>query len=287
MAFSRVLLLLTILTGASRASAQPDSGSVRLFGTVRDIFGQPISGAEVRVPGTPASAFTSDSGTFHLRVERKSPILLQVRRPGYRAELLKTDGDWNGTVVLQQGTYELPDIQVTARYAKPAAYASTHKYDGFFQRQRMGFGQFITREEIDRRFAQSTAQLLEGRAGIRVDYRRGEEASGSVGTIIAFARCNEYPPKINVYLDGHKVISRVSLGEPGGDLGLRLMQGGISNAELAHRREVRASVGEMLDRVHPAGIELMEIYRGPSELPAEFNDGNCGAIVIWTREGGR
>jgi hypothetical protein len=46
-------------------------------------------------------------------------------------------------------------------------------------------------------------------------------------------------------------------------------------------------VGEMLDRINPGDIEMMEIYRGPGELPAEYNDGNCGAIAIWTRQGGR
>jgi hypothetical protein len=28
----------------------------------------------------------------------------------------------------------------------------------------------------------------------------------------------------------------------------------------------------------------MEVYRGPSELPAEFtSNGMCGAIVVWTK----
>jgi hypothetical protein len=44
-------------------------------------------------------------------------------------------------------------------------------------------------------------------------------------------------------------------------------------------------VGELLDRIKPSDIEMMEIFRGPSELPPEFNDGNCGAIAIWTRFG--
>ena len=43
----------------------------------------------------------------------------------------------------------------------------------------------------------------------------------------------------------------------------------------------------MLSRINPRDIELIEIFRGPGELPPEFNDGNCGAIMIWTKEGGR
>ena len=49
----------------------------------------------------------------------------------------------------------------------------------------------------------------------------------------------------------------------------------------------RSIVGEMLSRVNPGDVELIEIFRGPGELPPEFNDGNCGAIAIWTRSGGQ
>lgn len=35
-------------------------------------------------------------------------------------------------------------------------------------------------------------------------------------------------------------------------------------------------------------VEAVEIYRGPSETPAELNatGGLCGAVVIWTRISG-
>jgi len=44
-------------------------------------------------------------------------------------------------------------------------------------------------------------------------------------------------------------------------------------------------VGKILERISPSDIEMMEIFRGPGELPGEFNNGNCGAISIWTRQG--
>jgi hypothetical protein len=266
--------------------AQADTSSIRVMGTVRDQLRQPISGAEVHIIGTPITAFTSDSGLFRLGAPRVVPLVFQIRRPGYRAQLLKVNSDWSGSIVMQQGTYELPAIQVTARMAKPVAYAATHKYDDFFFRQRLGFGEFVTREQIDRRLAAHTPQLLEGRPGIHVDFRYVEAASGSPSTIIAFARCNEFPPKINVYLDGHKLMPRI-VNASGGDLALQILSREVTQKEIETRREIRGMVAEMLERINPSDIELMEIYRGPGELPGEFNDGNCGAIVIWTREGGR
>ena len=278
--------LLVALAFCPKIAAQGDTLSVRISGRIRDPLQRPIAGAEVRVVGTTLSVVSSDSGFFRLIAPNTSPILVQIRRPGYRAQLLRINESWSGTILLEPGVYELPGIQVTARMAKPANYANTNKYDGFFRRQHIGFGEFVTREEIDRRSAQHTAQLLETRPGVRVDFRQGEIASGGQGTIVAFARCNEYPPKINVYVDGHKLQPR-SVMDRGGDLAMQMMSGGVSPAEIQRRREVRGIVGEMLDRINPSDIELMEIYRGPSELPGEFHDGNCGAIVIWTREGAR
>lgn len=43
-----------------------------------------------------------------------------------------------------------------------------------------------------------------------------------------------------------------------------------------------------LDMIPTMNIEVIEIYKGPASLPAEFGgaDSQCGAIVIWTRRGG-
>jgi hypothetical protein len=46
---------------------------------------------------------------------------------------------------------------------------------------------------------------------------------------------------------------------------------------------LRGDAKDNLDLINPADVEAMEIYRGPSELPAEFAGDNCAAIVIWSR----
>jgi hypothetical protein len=44
--------------------------------------------------------------------------------------------------------------------------------------------------------------------------------------------------------------------------------------------------GESIDHlVNPMDVEGIEVYRHPTEAPVEFQRGNCGAIVIWTRTG--
>lgn len=239
--------------GAAQGSPAP----YRLAGSITDPGGTPIPGVEVRATqGGPST--TSDSlGRFSLRLPRQLEWVVVFRRPGYGAQVISFKGDWTGTVVLQPGAVMLPDINVSARRAKPARYAATTRYDEFFVRARKGFGEFIGREAIDQRGAQHVAQMLEGRPGIRVSY----QPDGLGLTNIYFARCNVIPPRINIYLDGRKMVSYV-------------------------REDQESRIGDMLARIAIADVEMIEIYRGPGELPPEFNDGNCAAISIWTRTGG-
>jgi|KBSSwiStaDraftv2_1062776.scaffolds.fasta_scaffold28823_7 carboxypeptidase family protein len=280
----RSCLLIQLLACVSSGSiaAQTDTTRIMIAGTVVDPFGNPIEGTEVRVVGTTLSAMSSAAGTFRIFAPRARQTLVQLRRPGYRAQLLKLDGDWSGRVLLEPGVFELPEIKVTGRYAKPARYAGTTKYDDYFRRRRIGFGQFISREEIEQRNPFRTVDLFQARAGIKTSINPPGAAYGSV---VAFARCHESPPKINVYIDGRKLLGESS--SLAGSVSVVQSTRGSGDAELGARRLAMASVGEMLDRIPPGDIELIEIFRGPGELPGEFNDGNCGAISIWTRWAGR
>ena len=272
----RLTLVLLVQLGwfAPALHAQADSVTVVISGTIIDPLRKPIEGAEVQVVGGAAPVFSTSEGKFRLVAPRSRSLLVRVRRPGYNAVLLQFDGNWDGTVLLEPGSFKLPDVQVTARYAKPARFAGTSKYDDYFRRRRQGLGQFIDREEIERRPSLHTYEILEGRAGIKA-LPPGIDNSPP---LVAFARCNEYPPKINVYVDGLKLIpdnprEAMKTVSP-------LMLGRVSRSP-----EIAGMVGEMLGRINPRDIEFMEIFRGAGELPPEFNDGNCGAIVIWTRQG--
>ena len=263
---------------------QADSGVSWISGVVVDPLRRPIEGAEIRIAKTSLATLSLANGSFRLAASIGDSVLVLVRRPGYKAQLLSIRAPWTGTVQLSPGAFELPEVQVTARYAKPAEYAGTTKFDDFFRRRRLGLGQFIDRAEIDRRSPTRVAEILQGRAGIRVDLR---PPGASGGTVVAFSRCNEFPPKINVYVDGRRQMPEGSV--------LRIVEGapapargrtasGESDAMEAARREARAMVGTMLDRIPIGDIELIEIFRGPGELPPEFNEGNCGAISVWTRQ---
>lgn len=275
---------LAAVCGDLRAQRPDTATTTVVSGVVVDALRRPVEGAEISVTGAGLTALTSATGSFRLLVPQRDEFLVLIRRPGYKSQLISVRPPWSGTVQLATGVFELPEIQVTARFAKPAEYAGTTKYDDFFRRRRLGLGQFIDRSELDRRSPTRAVEILQGRAGIRVDLR---PAGASGGTIVAFSRCNEFPPKINVYVDGRRLMPEGSV--------LRMVEGapapprgrtssGENDAVEAARREARAMVGTMLDRIAVGDIELIEIFRGPGELPPEFNEGNCGAISVWTRQ---
>ena len=272
----RLGVLLPLLS-AQLSAQQPDTTMSTISGVIVNALRAPIEGAEIGVPGTSMTTFSSATGSFLLRVPVLAELLVRIRRPGYKSQLLKLRPPWSGTIELQQGVFELPEIKVTARNAKPAEYASTTKYDDFFRRRRQGFGLFIDRSDIQRRAPTRVAELLQGRAGVRVDLRM---SGANGGTIIRFARCSEFPPKINIYIDGRRQM-------PDGKVMMVASASGDREGEAESKREAQAMVGTMLDRIAIGDIELIEVFRGPGERPPEFNEGNCGAIAVWTRQGGR
>lgn len=40
---------------------------------------------------------------------------------------------------------------------------------------------------------------------------------------------------------------------------------------------------EMLSRVDPSDVEMIEVFRGASEIPGVFHWNGCAVVAIWTR----
>ena len=126
--------------------------------------------------------------------------------------------------------------------------------EGFEERRRTGMGTFLTREDIERRKARMVYDLLLGVPGVELRERGGgriamSRATGSVS-------CQPL-----IYLDGVR----------------------------ANRSTDPASMVQSLLKAIPADhVEGVEIYKGRSQLPAEFGsaDARCGAVVLWTRHPG-
>lgn len=255
--FCRALLILLL---PSTMWAQGDSLRALIEGRVIDPNGAAVEAAEIVWPKGGLSVLTRADGTFTLRVPRGAEVVIVARRPGFNAQALRIDvttiTNWRGTILLQPGSFRLPDVEVTARNAKPSQYGNTAKYDDFFRRQRLGLGTFVTREQIEKMNVMHTIEIFRGMPGVRADVHPLITAQS-----IAFARChpNDWSYNVSVWIDGQRLF-------PEG--------GGIASP---------TAVAEMIARVGPTGIEMIEVYRGAGQIPGEFHTDGCAAIVIWTR----
>lgn len=282
-----------VLTAGPAAGQSAPGGAARLSGVVVSTAGGPVPDVEVLIPGTAVRTTTAVDGRFALDRVPAGPQVVIFRKIGFRPEALSVPVDSAvrvlGRILLDPGPYLLPEIHVTAKFAKPERYAATTKYDDFYRRRKVGGGIFLDREALEQRFVGNTFEVFQGLPGVHVDVR-----PAGVGAKLWFSRCNESPPAIAVWVDGVRLLPPwgISAG-----YGIDARQGVTPNGAGANSD---AGVGrtagtdlktrfvdEMVNSVSPADIEAIEVYRGPAGLPGEFNAGdNCGAIVIWTKEGG-
>jgi len=151
---------------------------------------------------------------------------------------------------------ELAPIVVTALREKRL------ELQGFYDRRELGeaagAGVFLTRDDLRDAGAIRVTQYLGRIPGVRTECTGGGNDNCIIrmtrGAPSLSSRAEFGCRNANVYLDGVRVIR-----DGGG--------------------------GESIDNfVSPSEIAGIEVYRGPSELPAEFGGavGRCGAIVIWT-----
>jgi len=250
---SIILASLTALAWPSRALPQGSGAETALLaGRVLDEGQRPIAGVEVVLNRQVVRAVTSDNGSFSLLLTSLDSTVA-FRRVGYAPLLLTLDprprADDTVLVYMRRSPVRLPDVIALAAPSKPFRYAGTTKYDDVFRRQRLGLGTLLPREAIELRVGGSTARLLEGIAGVH--YFHGLQKR------LSFARCRE-PGGVAVFIDGFRQIpARASYDE---------------SPEI-----------EMLSRVHPSSIEMIEVFRGVSQLPGEFHWNGCAVVAIWTR----
>lgn len=253
------MMLVTAQIGSqARAEAQASEPAVTIvFGHVRNVSGVAIPGAEVWIEGTNRRVVSNDSGVFRLDSVPNGRVKVQVRRVGFRPDSKRVSlaqGDAKQVKFMLEGMLEeLDAVVVTAREG------ASGRLREFWARRMVGIGVFVTREEINRRHPPQTADLFQGVMGIRVITRSGNGESTRIVTgrqaVSAIPRGNSAASNqcsMQYYVDG-----------------IFMSPGSFS-----------------VDDISPMQIEAVEIFRGPSEVPARFRqrETGCGLVVIWTRE---
>ncbi len=161
-----------------------------------------------------------------------------------------------------------------ARRLELSPSSGWRRFDDFFRRRRIGFGRFLDREAIQRANASSLFQLLQGIPGINVTWNPpGSERPAT----IRMARCPGQPPRMALYINGQRIRW---------DMGLSKTAEGVSfgGGDPETRRKAQEAFAEAMNSIVPIEIEMMEVYRGVSELPSDLPDRDvCAAVVVYTR----
>ena len=265
------LLMLTATAVARVAGAVDSPGSSHdtaelVVGTVTDsLSGVHLSDVRVELitgrGDLVAAAMTDAAGRFRLIAPAAGRYRIRAERLGYGAVETEMFDVRAGTgarvdVKITVSPIPLPDVPVTTTSTAGRGTAM----DPFYERRErlgrtLGLGRFLGPEDLERRaVVGSAAALLETMPGVRT---RSSEWSNwrhvQLRVDGACANPRMHPPKL--YIDGGVV------------------RGGTLEA-----LNVMVSAGDL------AGVE---IYRRPSEIPAEFSgpDAACGVIVLWTKRG--
>ncbi len=242
------LATVTLLFGAA-ASLTGQSGTGIFRGRVTDSLGISVPHAEIAILGTDLRVVADSNGHFRIIGVTSGVHPVIVRSIGWKPRIfllrMEEGQEQIGQIGLEPSPQRLPDVIVEGgRFAKPPEYAFTHRYDDFFRRRLVRFGTFRMRTDPVFARAMHTADLLSMIPGVRVSF-------GDGGTKVDFSRCRGRGSKVSVWIDGAQVMTN--------------------------------NHNEALEYLRPGNIEMIEVYRGPGQIPGEFLGDSCAAIVIWTR----
>jgi Carboxypeptidase regulatory-like domain len=222
----------------------PDQGIVR--GDVVDKSGAPLDNVSIEFPQLSLRATTDARGRYVLPRVPAGRQLVSVRRLGYSPA--------DTTLVVAPGgmleqRWVLENVTTLAEVNTTASRAWFREFD---EHRRIGLGQFLTREELEKREAQRLGDLMVMMRGTKIT-RSGQSAS-----YLATSRPRTQRGECfaHVWLDGNPMY----LGRPS---------------------EPLYNLNELLV-MH---IEAIEYYAGPADTPAKYNNlgANCGVLVVHTR----
>jgi hypothetical protein len=150
--------------GDSTAAEAPRvlAGTASVSGTVVGESGQPLADVQLRVLETAAKARTDSSGHFSMSALPAGTQLLEAKRVGYRIVQqpvqLMAGRDVPAAVQLRR-IVSLDSVLVVARRSR---------YREFERNRRGGFGRFLAEDEIAKRHAFETTDLLRTMPGFRI-----------------------------------------------------------------------------------------------------------------------
>lgn len=252
-----------------------------IFGVIRDAeTSRPIEAVEISVQETSLRVVTNSNGFYAIPDVKPGIYVLDVAHIGYsdREIVVRVDGGGAYQVDLTLEVDAIPLEGITVSVLPARLFGDMVD---LHRRMEMGFGDFIVRQELEQRGG-TLATILQGKSGVTVV--TGPSRAGEKFIVLRRAIDLVQRPPDPTSADN------VSGDIPPADLQFCFPAVWVDGARWSRPRS--GGVGhDPIDFTQfvTMDIEAVEIYRGAGSVPGEFGGGDaaCGAIVIWTRRGGR
>lgn len=200
------LVLLPLSAAVARAQEQdtasatfpkaPGDTTATLVGTVASAqTGNTVQRARVILPGIARGAMTDEEGKF--RITDLPPGLYKAKvayfdySTNQRPVRLERGKITRVTFLLDRNVLEVAELKVEAERREPR----DREMQGFYRRQKRGFGLFITREDIEKRNPQRTSDMFRGLPSVYVAPTRFDRSQVFIGR--AVDRCRP-----DLWIDG-------------------------------------------------------------------------------------
>lgn len=263
---SRSVVLAAAVFAAALSSVDAraqERGGVDITVRVRaENGGAPVAGAQVELLGTRRVATANGEGVALLRGVPAGPTLFEVRKLGYGSEHFTVNipaGDTLGIDVdLLAAPVRLRGVRATATARNPSL-----QDNGFYDRQQMGIGTFLTGREMERYPGARFTSAMRTVPGVRVV--RYLPAQGS-----RRARSNRSGTDLD---EQYRIASSRSASLNGvPDCFMDVYVDGLK-------------YDQNLDSFPVSEVEAVEVYSGPSEAPPQFRNvtSKCGVVVVWLK----
>ena len=234
--------------------------------------GSPVAGAEVSLTPHAVTAITAVDGRYVLTVPSPGQAALSVRAIGFQSTSRRFIFAGRDSLVvnfsLARATQVLEPVTVTG-----APAVGTGRMQGFEIRRERGTGQYFTRADLAAHGSAPLSGVLRTAKNLQL-FRRPAECGGgfTIGTgrgqdrltmgvqetLMLGCSGNRFACFPAIYLDGMSFWIPGTPGPPD------------------------------VDAFRSDDLEAIEIYRGPGQVPPEYNSlgSSCGVILLWTRAGG-
>lgn len=234
--------------------AARQTGFAIIDGVVTDTLLNPLGAADVTVIGTAAKVITGENGRFRMMQVPAGQYLLVVRRIGFSPASGIIEVPAGDTVRLSYALARSGMLLDTIRVREQRVSLRMLEFE---QRRKTGVGQFLTREELERRGSMYAKDFLRNMTGIIVSPLSGDQFAGTV----ALSK-----------REGGSVF-----GDGAGACAMQILLDGIVLPRNFN-----------LDLLPPPKqIAGIEVYSGSATVPPQFGgpDRRCGVIAVWTRDG--